>query len=95
LKVHQGETELALAAYNAGPERVKQWLKRYPIKNRLLFLDFLPIRETREYVSSITRNYYWYLKIYGENGEVNKVRGPAQVSLFPHIQEGFIQTLKE
>ena len=38
LKLHQGETELALAAYNAGPERVKQWRRQYPIDNRLLFL---------------------------------------------------------
>ncbi len=59
-----GDVELALAAYNAGPNRIKQWLKRYPISNRLLFLDLLPLKETREYVSSIARNYYWYSKLY-------------------------------
>lgn len=64
LKRYQGEVELALAAYNAGPQRIQEWRKRYPVENRLLFLDLLPIRETRDYVSSIIRNYYWYLNLY-------------------------------
>lgn len=64
LKRYNGETELALAAYNAGPQRIAEWTKRYPIENRMLFLDLLPISETREYVSSIVRNYFWYSKLY-------------------------------
>ncbi len=64
LKRYGGDVELALAAYNCGPERVDRWVKRYPIENRMLFLDLLPIRETREYVASIARNYYWYLRLY-------------------------------
>ena len=84
IRSHKGEVELALAAYNAGPERVKQWLKRYPIDgNMLLFLDLLPIRETREYVSSIIRNYYLYLKIYRDKSDQSEVRSPTQISLFP------------
>jgi len=26
----------------------------------MLFSDLIPYRETREYVASILRNYYWY-----------------------------------
>ncbi len=59
-----GKIEMALAAYNAGPGRLKQWKRRYSTENRLLFIDLLPLRETRDYVSSIARNYYWYLKLY-------------------------------
>lgn len=59
-----GDAELALAGYNAGPERVDEWLKRYPVEDRILFLDLIPFRETRDYVASIARNYYWYLKLY-------------------------------
>jgi soluble lytic murein transglycosylase len=59
-----GDVELTLAAYNAGANRVEQWRKRYPTTNKMLFLDFIPFRETREYVSSILRNYYWYVKLY-------------------------------
>ncbi len=60
-----GDVELSLAAYNAGPEKVDLWKRRYPVSNRLLFMDLMPFRETREYVASIARNYYWYLKLYG------------------------------
>ena len=60
-----GDAELALAAYNAGPERVDAWLKRYPVPNRALFVDLIPFRETRDYVSLIARNYYWYQALYG------------------------------
>lgn len=64
LRQYEGDVELTLAAYNAGFNRVDDWRKRYPTDNRLLFLDFIPFRETRDYVSSILRNYYWYVILY-------------------------------
>lgn len=64
LPQYGGDVELTLAAYNAGFARVDQWIKRYPTDNKLLFLDFIPFRETRDYVSSILRNYYWYVRLY-------------------------------
>jgi soluble lytic murein transglycosylase len=62
---YDGDVELTLAAYNAGFSRVDQWRKRYPTDNKILFLDLIPFRETRDYVSSILRNYYWYVRLYG------------------------------
>jgi soluble lytic murein transglycosylase len=64
MRNYNGDAELALAAYNAGPHRVDQWLKRYPVKDRVLFLDLIPFKETREYVASIARNYFWYVNLY-------------------------------
>lgn len=62
---YSGDVELALAAYNAGPDRVDEWMRRYPfVENPMLFVDLIPFKETREYVASIARNYYWYLKLY-------------------------------
>ncbi len=55
-----GEVEDALAGYNAGPERVSLWRNRYPVTTKLLFVDLIPFKETREYVASIARNYYLY-----------------------------------
>ena len=69
---YQGDVELALAAYNAGAEVVDRWQKRYPVKNRLLFLDLIPYAETRNYVTLIGRNYYWYSQIYSEALKANK-----------------------
>ncbi len=60
------DAELALAAYNAGPERVDDWTKRYPTKDRMLFLDLIPYKETRDYVALIGRNYYWYHTLYSD-----------------------------
>ena len=75
---YQGDVELALAAYNAGPEVVDQWAKRYPMKNKLLFLDLIPYSETRNYVTLIGRNYYWYTKLYED--QVKQERGVAQIN---------------
>lgn len=65
LEQYSGDVELTLAAYNAGAGRVDQWVRRYPTDNKMLFLDFIPFRETRDYVSSILRNYYFYVRLYG------------------------------
>jgi len=64
LERYNGDVELTLAAYNAGFSRVDRWVKRYPTDNKMLFVDLIPFRETREYVSSILRNYYWYVLLY-------------------------------
>ncbi len=58
-----GNLPLALASYNAGPERVSNWINRYPVDNPVLFTDLIPFRETREYVASVLRNYYWYRRM--------------------------------
>jgi soluble lytic murein transglycosylase-like protein len=56
-----GNIVLSLAAYNAGPTAVDRWLKDIPPKRNMLeFIESIPYRETRDYVGSIIRNYYWY-----------------------------------
>lgn len=80
LAQYNGDMELTLAAYNAGFSRVDDWKRRYPTENRILFLDLIPFRETRDYVSSILRNYYWYTKLYGTDAVValqRSTRHPA------------------
>jgi soluble lytic murein transglycosylase len=66
LKEFRGDPHKALAAYNAGAGNVKKWMKRYPVQDELLFADLIPFDETREYVSTILRNRYWYGKLYPE-----------------------------
>lgn len=61
--------EPALAAYNAGPSRVDGWLKMNSTEDMLLFIDLIPFKETRSYVSLILRNHYYYLLI---NDDENK-----------------------
>lgn len=60
---YKGRTEYVLAAYNAGPMRVDTWSQRVPDKTPLFFIEYVPFRETRNYVSTIMRNYYWYKRL--------------------------------
>jgi soluble lytic murein transglycosylase len=67
---YERDAELALAAYNAGSDRVDDWKQRYPTADRMLFLDLIPFKETRDYVVLIGRNYYWYHTLYSESPTV-------------------------
>ena len=44
---------LAAAAYNAGPHRVNQWLKRTPIEDADAWIEAIPFHETRRYVQQV------------------------------------------
>ena len=56
-----GNMVFSIAGYNAGPQACKRWLKDGGDKKPMLeFIESIPYRETREYVASIIRNYFWY-----------------------------------
>ncbi len=66
-----GNIVMALAGYNAGPTVADRWYKDKPSKMGMLeFIETIPYQETREYVCSIIRNYFWYSKKL--NGEAPK-----------------------
>ncbi len=48
-----GHYAIALAAYNAGPERVKRWLPQAGSIPADIWIETIPYRETREYVTSV------------------------------------------
>jgi soluble lytic murein transglycosylase len=58
-----GVTEYALAAYNAGGERVVGWQAAGPYQGIDEFVESIPFTETREYVQSILRNVETYRAI--------------------------------
>ena len=60
-----GSVESALAAYNAGEERVAQWNEGQHYRETAEFVDSIPFTETREYVEIVTRNAGIYRKLYG------------------------------
>ena len=66
IKKSNGFIHLALAGYNAGPNRVDLWVARYATTDPVLFIDLIPFKETREYVASVLRNYYWYRRLHEE-----------------------------
>jgi peptidoglycan lytic transglycosylase len=60
-----GQVEYALAAYNAGEERVQDWRASGNYRDVEEFVESIPFTETREYVQAIVRNAAVYKKVYG------------------------------
>ena len=57
--------EAALAAYNAGEDRVVQWTAGQNYLETAEFVESIPFTETREYVQIVIRNSDVYRQVYG------------------------------
>lgn len=60
-----GKVEYALAAYNAGTNRVADWRAGGAFRDIPEFVESIPFTETRDYVQAIMRNVAVYKKVYG------------------------------
>jgi soluble lytic murein transglycosylase len=61
---YDGQVEYALAAYNAGENRVEEWRSRGKYRDIEEFVESIPFTETREYVQAILRNAVFYKLLY-------------------------------
>jgi soluble lytic murein transglycosylase len=61
---HAGKWEQTLAAYNAGPSRVAEWITWHDYREPAEFIEAIPFTETREYVKAVLRNADLYRRIY-------------------------------
>lgn len=68
-----GVPEYALAAYNAGDERVVDWQAAGPYHGTDEFVESIPFSETREYVEAILRNEETYKAIDAQAGSQGAV----------------------
>jgi len=60
LRQFENKPEYALAAYNAGPHRVKRW-KTFRFSNDIdFFVENIEYSQTRSYVRKVMRNYWIY-----------------------------------
>jgi soluble lytic murein transglycosylase len=71
---HDGNQVLATAAYNAGPYRVRSWLKGLKPMPADIWIETIPYKETREYVKSVMA----YQEIY-------QIKVGQETSLFDQI----------
>ncbi len=67
LSLWNGNLEQTLAAYNAGPGRVREWLAWSTYREPAEFVESIPFTETREYVQAVLRNASIYRKLYANN----------------------------
>jgi soluble lytic murein transglycosylase len=73
-----GVAEYALAAYNAGDERVSEWQAAGPYSGIDEFVESIPFTETREYVEAILRNQETYKAIDAVAAIQLKTANPAR-----------------
>jgi soluble lytic murein transglycosylase len=64
-----GGAESALAAYNAGEDRVALWTAGQSYRETAEFVDSIPFTETRQYVQIVTRNADIYRRLYGAQAD--------------------------
>lgn len=61
-----GDIARMLVAYNAGPGNLSKWLKQMgDVEDPLLFIESIPIAETRAYVERVLSNYWIYQRRQG------------------------------
>jgi peptidoglycan lytic transglycosylase len=57
---YKGNLAAALAAYNAGPSRVDEWIEKYPSTTADEFIESIPFPGTRVYVKAVFRDAVMY-----------------------------------
>jgi soluble lytic murein transglycosylase len=67
---YHGQVEYALAAYNAGEDRVDDWRSKGDFKDVEEFVESIPFTETREYVQAIMRNAVLYRLLYPSSSPI-------------------------
>jgi soluble lytic murein transglycosylase len=72
LEAHAGRLAYVLSAYNAGPNRLDQWMRFPEAMDDELFAERIPFAETRDYVRIVQQNAHIYRRIYG-NGQTTEV----------------------
>lgn len=72
-----GKLELAVAAYNAGENRVKQWTSGQTYEELPEFVESIPITQTRDYVQIVLRNRGLYRRLYGAPDAVSASAAPV------------------
>ena len=81
-----------LAAYNAGPAKLKKWLKRVKhMDDPLLFMEAIPSPETRNFLEDVTRN-LWIYRI--RAGQSNPSLEQVAAGTWPEIETGYFGLFK-
>jgi peptidoglycan lytic transglycosylase len=66
LRRFDGQSDKALAGYNAGEDRVEVWTSEGGYADNAEFVETIPFSQTRNYVKTIDRDYWFYKRLYGD-----------------------------
>ncbi|MDO5707428.1 MAG: lytic transglycosylase domain-containing protein [Andreesenia angusta] len=64
IKEYDGNEDTALAAYNAGIGNVNEWLNTNEYSSDGIILDYIPFKETSDYVKKVKSTYKRYKELY-------------------------------
>jgi soluble lytic murein transglycosylase-like protein len=67
LKLFNGSWQCTLAGYNGGPHNVKKWLTERDSAKMDEWVEWIPYKQTRNYVRIVIRSYFAYKTLYGDN----------------------------
>ncbi len=73
LDMYNGNSDLAIAAYNAGPNNVNSWLSNEEYSKNGETLQYIPFGETKKYVDRINVYYEAYIYLYTHNKEKSHI----------------------
>ena len=74
--IFDGDLDLTIAAYNAGPTNVQTWLDNEKYSSDGKSIDYIPFGETKKYVDKVNTYYHVYEYLYsGKESyfDVNKI----------------------
>lgn len=72
IKQFNGNQVAAIAAYNAGPKRVGEWLQNGTWNGQLSTITSIPVGETRHFVDRVFYNYSLYRRIYSRDATLGQ-----------------------
>ena len=61
-----GDLLLMTAAYNGGPGNLRKWKRKARYEDPLMFIESMPLRETRIFVERVLSNLWMYRERFGE-----------------------------
>ena len=81
-----GDIVSMLIAYNAGPGNLQKWKKHMAGNaDQLLFIEMLPVQETRDYVERVLSNYWIYRNRAGLDAPSLVALSSGKTPKFAHI----------
>ena len=80
LKRFKGNLPETLAAYNAGPTRVSEWISDYSFRDPAEFVESIPFQETRIYVKAVLKDRAIYHQLMTRSADFAECRAHSRAA---------------